>query len=475
MDARDTAVRDELGPEPERLQRRHRLVGDRQVGGAGRDHEHAPRPLLRRTPDDGAPASDAAGVSGQRRVGLRVVSPSEQHGQPWRTSLRQQLRHDLGAVLWSLPRPVHRLGCALPQRPVVVDAGEPEIGEREPAQPADGVVRIEHARSHVVEQLAESGFVHVRLVVLRLMARIAFLGPSGTFGEEALSTQGDLVDEELVPMTSHAEVIAATVAGEVDLGFVGFENSIEGSVRSVLDSLIFDVDLLIQREVVLPISQNLVAPAGTSMSDVRRVVSFPDAMEQCREFFGRELPDAELVPANSTAEAVRLVAEERPAATAALGTALAAKLYGLEVVAAGIEDHRDNSTRFVLVARDGIPAPTGHDKTTIVQFQQADRPGNLHLMAAQFAARDINLTRFESRPTKESLGDYCFLIEFTGHLADDVVADCLRNLRADVGPVKFLGSYPAVGEGADVARQDAERRWHEADAWIEELRRHIRR
>jgi prephenate dehydratase len=308
--------------------------------------------------------------------------------------------------------------------------------------------------------------------------RIAFLGPPGTFGEEALLTQPDYAEAELLPMPSHAEVITATERGEVDLGFLGFENSIEGSVRSVLDHLIFETDLLIQREVVLPITQNLLAPPGTAVGEIRRIVSFPDAMEQCREFFARELPEVELVAANSTAEAVQLVARERPPATAALGTALAAKLYGLEVVAAGVEDHPDNSTRFVSVAPPdaaGIPAPTGHDKTSIVLFQQADRPGNLHLISAQFAAREINLTKFESRPTKKSLGDYCFIIDFEGHVADEIVADCLRNLRADVGRVKFLGSYPAAGERSEAIRRDAEAAWREADDWISGIRSRVRK
>ncbi len=304
--------------------------------------------------------------------------------------------------------------------------------------------------------------------------RIGFLGPPGTFGEEALLSQPDLVDDELVPMASHADVLAATASGEVDLGFVGLENSIEGTVRSVLDQLVFDVDLLIQREVVLPITQNLLAPPGIGLADVARVVSFPDAMEQCRAFFARELPAVELVAANSTAEAVRLVAEERPPGTAAVGTALAAKLYGLDVVAPGIEDHPDNSTRFVLLAREGIPAPTGHDKTSLALFQLADRPGNLHLISAQFAARDLNLTKFESRPTKKSLGDYCFIIDCVGHVADELVADCLKNLRVDVGEVKFLGSYPAAGEQGDSLRREAEAAWREAEAWIARLRRSVR-
>jgi prephenate dehydratase len=305
--------------------------------------------------------------------------------------------------------------------------------------------------------------------------RIGFLGPPGTFGEEALLTQPDYATADLRPMPSHAAIITAVEAGELDLGFLGFENSIEGSVRSVLDHLIFETDLLIQREVVLRINQNLLAPPGVTLGDVRRIVSFPDAMEQCREWFGRELPDAELVAANSTAEAVQLVASERPAGTAALGTALAAKLYGLDVLAPGIEDHPENSTRFVSVAREGIPAPTGHDKTSIVLFQAADRPGNLHLISAQFAAREINLTKFESRPTKKSLGDYCFIIDFEGHVADEVVADGLRNLRADIGQVKFLGSYPAAGEGSEAIRRDAEANWRAADEWVAALRAQVRR
>lgn len=307
------------------------------------------------------------------------------------------------------------------------------------------------------------------------MTRIGFLGPPGTFGEEALLSQPDYAAADLVPLPSHAQVIAAAERGEVDLGFVGFENSIEGSVRSVLDHLIFETDLLIQREVVLPITQNLLAPPGTTLGDVSRVVSFPDAMEQCREFFARELPFAEMVPANSTAEAVQQVAADALPASAALGTALAAKLYGLEVLAAGVEDFPDNSTRFVAVAPSGVPAPTGHDKTSIVLFQQADRPGNLHLISAQFAAREINLTKFESRPTKKVLGEYCFIIDFSGHVVDEVVADCLRNLRADVGRVKFLGSYPAAGEQGEVIRRDADASWREADEWIAGLRAQVRK
>jgi prephenate dehydratase len=188
----------------------------------------------------------------------------------------------------------------------------------------------------------------------------------------------------------------------------------------------------------------------------------------------RKLPGVEIQAANSTAEAARAVAEERPArgkrkaARAAISTALAAKLYGLDVLAADIEDHPDNETRFVVIGR-GIPARTGHDKTTIVVFQNQDRPGSLLGILQEFAARAVNLTKLESRPTKRGLGNYCFFMDCEGHVSDELVYDLLRNLAAK-HEVRFLGSYPAAGSESAGRRRAAGKAWRAATNWVDDLR-----
>ena len=303
-------------------------------------------------------------------------------------------------------------------------------------------------------------------------ATVGFLGPPGTFTEEALRSQGDLARAKSQAMGSFMEILDAVEHGEVGYGFMAMENSIEGTVSVTLDQLVFERDLLIVREVVLPVTQNLVGPPGTRVADVKTVVSFPHATGQCRGWLRAHLPGVEEVASSSTAAAVRHVAERRQPGTAAIGTALAASLYGLDVIADQIEDHADNATRFVLVAplSAGIPAPSGHDKTSIVCFQSADRPGSLHGILGQFSARDINLRKLESRPTRRALGDYCFVIDLVGHVGDEVVADCLRDLHATLPRMKFLGSYPAAGEEGTEIRRDVHAAWAAADQWIQGLR-----
>jgi prephenate dehydratase len=305
--------------------------------------------------------------------------------------------------------------------------------------------------------------------------RIGFLGPEGTFTEQALLSQTDLASETLVALPSIPDVLVAVDSGHVDLGFVAVENSIEGAVTVSVDSLAFETDLLIQREVVMGVQMNLLAPSGVGVGDVRRVLSIPVATAQCRSFIQRELRGATSVATSSTAEAAMLVAgAEHDGHTAAIAPAVAAKVYALDVLATDIEDHPDNATRFVVVSRTGIPAPTGHDKTSVVIFQRTDRPGSLLTILQEFAARSINLTKLESRPTKKGLGHYCFLIDLEGHIGDELVADCLRDLRSKVEDVKFLGSYPAAGDHGPALRREAEAAWRDARDWVDNLRRQIR-
>ncbi len=302
---------------------------------------------------------------------------------------------------------------------------------------------------------------------------VAYFGPAGTFTEEALHTQPDYAAALLHPLPSITDVLEATSGGRADLGFVPNENAIEGTVNETLDGLIFDYELKIQREVVADIHLHLMAAPGTALDQVRRVLSFPVAMAQCQKYLRLQLPTAERLAANSTADAARVIGERREPGTAALAPRLAAELYGLDVLAEDVEDHPENQTRFVSVAPKGVPPPTGHDRTSIVCFQHADRPGSLHGILGQFAARNINLTKLESRPTKRGLGDYCFVIDLEGHLADEVVFDCLRDLHAGLATVRFLGSYPAAGDQGPDRRRAADDAWRAADRWLSGLRDEI--
>lgn len=305
--------------------------------------------------------------------------------------------------------------------------------------------------------------------------RIAFLGPEGTFTEQALRSEPDLAAGELIPMRTFVDVLTATQNGEVDLGFVAIENAIEGTVNVTLDTLSFDTNLLIQREVVLDIVMNLMAAPGTTLDDIELVISHPVANAQVRTFLAAKLPGVEVQPATSTAEGARIAAERPGVAT--LGPALAGERYGLDIIAPDIADIAGNQTRFLLVTAEGVPKPTGHDKTSLVLFQREDKPGSLVSILHEFSARNLNLSKLTSRPNRTSagnFGNYAFIVDVNGHIADDVVANCLRNIRAKHADVKFLGSYPAAGDGSHEVRVAANDAWADAETWMDELRSQIR-
>lgn len=305
---------------------------------------------------------------------------------------------------------------------------------------------------------------------------IGYFGPAGTFTEQALLTQVDLATCTHIPFRTVPDVLDAVESGEVDLGFVPIENSIEGTVNFTQDALAFDHELLIQREVVFDIEHCILARQGTNLADIRVLLSIPVATAQCHNYIRKNLRSVDIRAAHSTAEAARIVGEGSETGVAAVAPRNAAHLYGLEVIASDIADHDGNQTRFVLVGKSTIPPATGHDKTALVVFQRADEPGSLISILQEFAARRINLSQLLSRPTKQGgLGDYCFVIYADGHIEDELMADVLRDLHAKQGAVKFLGSYPAADAQAHSAREHADARWREADDWVTTLRSRIAR
>ncbi len=285
-------------------------------------------------------------------------------------------------------------------------------------------------------------------------------------------SQPDLGDLDHRRFGSIVEVLRAVEDGSVDYGFAAIENMIEGSVNATIDTLAFDADLLIQREVVINVNLNLLVQPGVGIADIRHVRSYPVAYAQCRRYLADHLPKAAIEATNSTADAAREIADTGARDAAAIAPLRSAEVYGLDVLAADIEDHPENQTRFVMVGRDSITSPTGHDKTSFLVYQRENAPGSLVGILQEFAARSIDLVKLESRPTRKGLGNYCFLIDCVGHVADEVVADALRDVHMKQGNVKFLGSYPsAYGtvEQRDVDRQAVTN----AEKWIQSLRERI--
>ncbi len=270
------------------------------------------------------------------------------------------------------------------------------------------------------------------------MARYAFLGPAGTFSEEALLSL-DIEDLVPVPCTTIDEVFEAVERGKADAGIVPIENSVEGSVPATLDALAFDTQLEIQSEVVLDIHHSLVAAPGTTVAQIIQVFAHPQASGQCRRWLSRSLPGRSVIAANSNAEAVQLCLGAP--STAAIGPALAADLYGAEVLERNVEDYAGNQTRFVVIGR-GLQPRTGSDKTSLAMFLKADKAGALLMILSEFAYGEINLTKIQSRPTKRQLGDYMFFVDFEGHVDDQNVRTALDCLRLKLREVKVLGSYP---------------------------------
>ena len=301
-------------------------------------------------------------------------------------------------------------------------------------------------------------------------SRFAYLGPAATFTEQALRTIPAARSGTLLPAATVPDALEAVRTGDADAALVPLENSVEGSVAVTLDELATGEPVVITREVLLPVGFSLLARAGRALSDVRTIATHPHAAAQCRGWVRQMLPDAQVVHVLSTADAAAAVADG--AYDAALASPIAGEHYRLQALATDVGDIEGAVTRFVLVARPGEPGPaTGADKTSLVAFTSHDHSGALLEVLTEFAVRGINLTRIESRPTKQRLGVYHFLLDCEGHVADARVGEALAGLRRICADVRFLGSYPRVDGGTTPGRSgtsDAD--FADAAAWLAHVR-----
>jgi prephenate dehydratase len=285
--------------------------------------------------------------------------------------------------------------------------------------------------------------------------KVAFLGPEGTFSEEALFAAVDRATIEPAPMPTIYDCVIAVQEGQVDRALVPIENSLEGSVSATLDALVFEADaVVIAGELIHPVRHSLIARRRLALEEITRVVSHPQASAQCARFLRDRLPSAEVAGAASTADAVRIVAAT-DAPWAAVGTRLSAEIYGCEVLRDGIEDDPDNETRFVWLARAEAtqslfqPVDPQADqrklfKTSIVFWGLPDTPGSLVRVLQEFAERGVNLTKIESRPRKQGLGSYIFLADLEGGESTTQVRAALDAVGDITSSLRVLGSYPAA-------------------------------
>ena len=268
--------------------------------------------------------------------------------------------------------------------------------------------------------------------------RVAYLGPAGTFSEEAAILHAP--DAEHVPYPSITAAARAMRGGECDEAVTPIENSLQGPVTETLDLLIHEQGFSIKREIDLVVVHNLMATPGVTLRDVKRVYSHPQALGQCQGWLAAHLPGVEVAAALSTAGSVEQAASDAVPA-AAIAPRRAAALYGADILAAGIQDDDRNVTRFLVLAASDAEQ-SGDDKTSICFSFDDDKPGLLYHVMGLFADADINLTKVESRPTRLGLGRYYFLVDLEGHRKDGRVKSVLTQVESAVSELKLFGSYP---------------------------------
>jgi len=301
--------------------------------------------------------------------------------------------------------------------------------------------------------------------------RFTYLGPEGTFSEQALRTIPDAEHAELIPARSVSEALDAVRVHQADGAMVPLENSVGGSVPDTMAELAMGEPLLITREVIIPVNFVLAIRPGIRADQIRVVAAHPQAAAQCRNWLRAHLPQATVVDMLSNATAAAAVAHGKY--DAAVSSRLAVQRHDLPVLAENIADQSGAMTRFVLMCRPGPPPPpTGNDLTSLAVFIAHDRVGALLEVLTQLAVRGINLTRIASQPTGEQLGRYCFLLDCNGHVAEARMGEALMGLRRICAAVRFLGSYPRAREDKPVrpptGTSDAD--FADAATWLAKLR-----
>ena len=272
----------------------------------------------------------------------------------------------------------------------------------------------------------------------------AYLGPAGTFTEAALR-QITSESDVLVPYSNVTAALDAVRSGKAEKVLVPIENSVEGVVSRTLDELALGTPLVVTAETTIPVSFSLMVLPENIGKPITKIATHPHAESQCRSYVAKNYPQAEVIEMSSTAAAAKGLKDGNY--DAAIASEIAAKTYGLKVLASDIGDNSGAVTRFVVAQKPGVtPEPTGNDRTSLVAFIGTDHAGALLEILTEFAKKDVNLTFIQSRPTGRELGDYHFIIDAEGHIADPKVAAAIDGVRKICEDIRFLGSYPRVGK-----------------------------
>jgi prephenate dehydratase len=299
--------------------------------------------------------------------------------------------------------------------------------------------------------------------------KIAYLGPAGTFTEQAARQLG--ADSELLPVASVTDAMDAVISGKADRAVVPIENSIEGGVSATSDALAVMSGVQIFGEYIVPVRFDLLVKPGKKLSEIKDVLTHPVAYAQSRKWLEQNLSSHTHIPAASTAAAAKALADGA-SADAVIAATGAAKLYGLEILASDIGENKEAQTRFIEIGKSAKPQPkTGADKTSVIVELPHDRPGGLLEMLEQFAARGVNLSRIESRPVGDRFGRYRFNIDAEGHIEDEAIAEALMGLHRFSPKVIFLGSYAKADKSASEHQgNNTNTSYHAARKWLDDLR-----